>query len=411
MVVVFSVDIGFVVIALLSIALLCVGVKWVRRFVHLSWCMIGLLMAFTWVIATFMWMSSLVVNDICGVADAVISDPEVFNETVNKFFPEPQYAFAKGLVYTCFYGDGDILGTLGELQQLAPFSAIFASLNNTANLTEAIQPVPDSIVIPAQQFEVSQIEAGFISDDPVTDTDLAKLNSFTHSDTNQCTQVEDTWILNSANCTDSLGTVFAANSTADFNVGNPTCIGFNAWRTKQIDVRYNTDTFPQPTCGQIEGDDADIGLTNYVDSFVTHQQNVATVFGNVQSGLNDVATANAVYMDTITRVTANIAPVWNQTSQIYPLLGSPETGIIPNAHCTFLRTSYQIAEDQICVRLLPGIYRDMISLLVAAFTGLFALPLLFCFSKRLLQYRKQDKAVEMGRQGSGKDLFLWEREC
>ena len=367
--------------------------------------MIGLLMTFTWVLATILWASAIAVNDVCRTADAVLADPAVYNATADKFFPDAEYTYAKELLYTCLHGDGDVLTTLGQRQNLAPYESMFLGLNNVANLTEAIQPVPDSIVIPAQQFEVSQIEIGFVSDDPLTDTDLAKLNSFTHSDTNQCTQVEDTWTLNSANCTGSMGTVFAANSTADFNVGNPTCIGFNAWGTKQIDVRYNTDTFPQPTCGQIEGDDADIGLTNYVDSFVTHQQNVATVFGNVQSGLTDVATANADYMDAITAATANIAPVWNQTSQLYPLLGSPETGILPNSYCTFLRDTFQMVEDQACVRLLPGIYRQTITLLVAAFTGLFALPFLFCFSRRLLQQRKQEKAVEMGRQGVGKSLF------
>jgi len=401
MIVVLSVDIGFVVIVLLSIVLFYLGVSWVRRVIHFSWCMLGLLMTFTWVLATILWAASLAVNDVCRTADLLIADPEVYNATADKFFPEPEYAYAKSLLYTCLHGDGDILRTLGEREQLAPFESIFLGLANTANLTESVQTVPDSIVIPQKQFEVSQIEAGFVSDDPLTNTDLAKLNSFTHSESNSCTQVEDTWILNSGNCTANLGAIFASSSAAGFNVGNPTCISFDAWGTKQIDVRYNTNTFPQPTCGLIEGDDADIGLTNYVDSFVTHRQNVATVFGNVQTGLTGVETANAEYMDAITAATANTAPVRDQTSQIYPYLGSPETGILPNSYCGFLVETFEWVEDQACVRLLPGIYRQMITLLVAAFMGLFLLPFLFCFSKRLLQKKKQDKSIEMGRQGVG----------
>ncbi len=403
MIVVLAVDIGFVAFAILAIVLLCFGVQWIRRLFHFSWMMIGLLMTFTWVLATLLWASAIAVNDVCGVADAILANSSFYNETANKFFPDAEYAYAKELLYSCLHGDGDVLEVLGQRESLAPYEAMFSGLNNVQNLTEDFGPVPDSIVIPAQQFEVSQIEVGFVSDDPLTDTDLVKLNTFTHSDTNGCTQVEDTWILNSGNCTGTMGTVFAETSAADFNVGNPTCIGFNAWGTKQIDVRYNTDTFPQPSCGLIEGDDADVGLTNYVDSFVTHQQNVATVFGNVQSGLTDVSTANADYMNTVTAATANIAPVWDQTSQIYPLLGSPQTGILMNSDCSFLIETFQMVEDQACVYLLPGIYRQMITLLVAAFTGLFALPFLFCFSKRLLQQRKQDKAIEMGRQGSGEE--------
>jgi len=401
MIVVFAVDIGFVVIALLAIILLCFRVQWPRRFVHLSWCVLGVLMIFTWALATLMWMAAFAVNDICGVADALITDPSVYNQTVNKFFPEDQYTFAKNLVYTCFYGDGDILGTLGEVQQLAPFSAIFASLDNTANLTESIQPVPDSIVIPVQQFNVSQIQDGLAFDDPLTVLDLARLRNLTNRATNQCTQVQDTWIGNSTNCTASMGAVFNATSDPDFNVGNPTCIGFNNWGTKQIAERYNLETFPQPSCGQVDGDNADVGLGNFIESFLRHRVNVFLVFGNVQSGLTDVASANANYMDTITSAAANIALVREQTSQIYPFLGDPETGILPNAYCSFLRSTFELMEDQACVFLLPGIYRDMIALLVAAFMGLFAVPFLCLFSKRLLQYRKQDKAVELGRQGTG----------
>ena len=356
-------------------------------------------MVFAWVLSTIVYMMTILAGEACEAAERFVTDQSFFNQVLAKFFPGAEYTVGKQLLSNCLFGDGDVLTALEAREPFEPYEEMFTALDNTTSLNESIQSAPGSITIPPQQFLVSQLQTGLISDSPETNTDLLSLNSFTNRRTNPCTEMQDTWVLNSANCTEEMGAIFTANSVAGFNIGNPTCIGFNIWGNRQIEERYNVETFP-PICDEIGGMEADIGLGNFVNSFIVNRNQVENVFENVQVDLTAVSNANANLMNTITTTAANIASVREQTAGLYQLLGDRTTGVLRNSFCGFIKTSYAVFEDMLCVNFVTGVYRTMITVIITSFFGVFAMLALCCLSRRLFKENKLAKMVKnAGRQG------------
>ena len=352
-----------------------------------------------WVLAAILFPLSVVLVESCEVGEKVITNQTFFNQTFDKFLSDPNYTQSRDMLYTCLYGDGDVLTTLGIRSTLSVFETLFDALDNTANLTESIQPVPDSYEIPSQLAQVAQLQVGYVSDASETDTDLTTLNSLTNSKTNTCTKVQDLWILNSANCTAASGSVFASSSAANFNLYNPTCIGYDAWGSKVVNQRYNTDSFPQPSCGSIAGNTEDVALGNLVNGFVTARGQVNNVFKSVKTDLGTVQTANADYMTAIKGATSNIAPVRDQSKAIYQALGDNDEGIFKNSDCRFIKESIETLHDVMCVRFVSGAYETSIALSVISFIAIFGVSILFCLAKR------NSREIDANDHGNKEDYF------
>ena len=188
--------------ALTSILLVCCGVKFFNKCVHLSWCALGLLMLLGFILSTVALPLSVMLSEGCEVTDKIIVNPTFFNETFEKFIgsSNKNSQEAKDTIYRCLYGDGSVLGQFHIQNTLDQFDQIFTYLDDTANLTEYVQQVPDSVTIPLNQALVSKFQSGLLPDAQISVEDLIKLNALTNKNSNKCTQVTDTWVLNSANC-------------------------------------------------------------------------------------------------------------------------------------------------------------------------------------------------------------------
>jgi len=235
---------------------------------------------------------------------------------------------------------------------------------------------------------VGNYKSGLISDADATTTDLKKLNRYTNSGTYGCTSIDDTWILNSGLCR-NMGTVFQSSSADDFNLNNPTCIGFDAWGSSSshdISNRYTTTTYPS-SCGQIDGGAAATTLDNFVSRFITSRSDVSSIFTNVQSRLNTVSTTNSNFMSQVknaaTHIDASSGPR-KTVAPVYARLGHPKTGILPNGNCKWVKASLGTFQDVMCERFITGIFQSTVVIIIASFLALFGTLTLFCLAKRFL---------------------------
>jgi len=378
---VFAVDLVLSVGSFLSILLLWKGVQFFRKIINCSWCLIILFTIFGFALSTVLFPAGLVLVESCEVADKIATDSTFFNTFFDKYMPEQRYETSREIMYDCFFGDGEVLETLNVRQYFTTFDPLLYSLDNTYSMTELPgNTVINSELIPENQELVEQLRTGLVSDDGITDTALNKLNAFTNG--RACSRVRDLWVLNSDNC--PAGTmVFESSDSSTYNLYSPTCIGFEDWGTSHtISQRYTTTSFPQPGCGQFDGDDADVVLSDLVNQFVTSREEVDTLFSDVQGGLTDVETANEAFMTVVKSATSRITPVRTGADPIYQALGSPTEGILRNSNCKWVIESYNDFQDLMCVRFVTGVFQTGVVMIVASFIGLFASFTLFCFAKR-----------------------------
>ena len=372
--------------ALTSIFLVCCGAKFFNKCVHLSWCALGLLMLLGFVLSTVALPLSVLLSEGCEVADKVIVNPTFFNETFDKFIgtSNSNSQEAKSTIYRCLYGDGSVLGEFHIQNTLDQFNQIFTYLDETANLTEYVQQVPDSVTIPINQALISEFQTGLLPDAQITVQDLLKLNALTNKNSNKCTQVTDTWVLNSANCTSSFGTVLTSADAANFNLNSPTCIGLDVWGNKDITQRYNTNTFPTSSCENIGGTPANLYLQNFVNRFMTSRQEVNTIFTQVSSDLDSVSARNAEFMTSVKNITNTFVPIINTTRTMYNALANPTDGLLANSNCTFIRESLYDIRDTMCVGFTASVFQTSIAMIVISFMSYFGMFSLFCLAKKFL---------------------------
>jgi len=288
------------------------------------------------------------------------------------------------------FKDGDVLEALDVKKYFTPFITLFTALDNTAPYTTSIQAVPDSTVIPTQKTLVNNLKTGMISDGTETDTDLKKLNKLTNSNSNTCTNVKDTWALNSGLCSSSSGTVFASSDSDTFNLPKATCIGFDAWGSSHsISNRYTSSNFPQPSCGQVGGANADVGIDNLVNGFVTNRQDVSNVFGNVASDLSNVESSNRNFMSNVETATGHMAPVRTQSATFHSALWDKQTGFLQTSNCLFVKQDLADLQDYMCTRFISNVYEIGVVMIVNSFFGLFATISLFSLGKRLAKMPKK----------------------
>lgn len=144
----FGVNVVIALIALIVILFItvCRWTAWTKP-LHLIWCILGLSMVCFWTLGALLYPVSVVLMETCGVLDKIFNYSAFFTRTFNIFFEEN--AEATDTLFTCIYGDGNILGRFNLTDQFALFDSIFDSIGNTSDLFGS--NVPDSIVIPIHQ--------------------------------------------------------------------------------------------------------------------------------------------------------------------------------------------------------------------------------------------------------------------
>ena len=374
------------ILALTSILLVCFGLKFMNKLIHFSWCALGFLMLLGWILSTVALPLTLFLFEGCETTDKVINEPAFFNQTFDKFIGSDtkNTQEAKDTLYRCLYGNGDILGQFQVKDNLAQFNQIFTYLDYTSNLTEYVQVVPDSIVIPIHEAFISEFDKGYLPDAALVVEDLITLNYLSNKNYYKCTQMMDTWVLNSINCTASYGTVFSSGDAPDFNINSPTCIGMDIWGSKDISQRYNANTFPEQYCGSVGNTFTNLYLQNFVDRFVASRGEVDTVFKKLGTSLGDITTKNKLFMNSVKNITQSFVPIINSTRVIYNALANTTDGLFANSNCSFVRESLFDIRDNMCVGFISSLYQTTVAMIFISFMAFFGTFSLFCLAKKFL---------------------------
>ena len=391
---VFSVELITALVAIGSIMLVRCGRKWFNKAIYGSCFCLTLLMILGWALSAVLFPTGIVLIEGCEVSEKFQTDPTFYNQVFDKFLSSPNYTQTRNILYNCLFEDGDVLTEIDIRKYFDGHQQLFDGLESTYTLTAVDgATIADSTVIPEEQTLVSNYKTGLVSDADATTTDLKKLNKYTNSDTNSCTNIDDTWVLNSELCTSSKGKVFQSSDAADYNLYSATCLGFdsNSWgygsSAKDITQRYTTTSFPQPSCGKIDGSNADSTLDTLVDRFATSRDDVNTIFGDVQTSLSSVATANSNFMSAIKSANDNIDATngpRKTVAPVYAKLGDPTTGILPNGNCKWVKASLNTFQDVMCDRFITGVFQATIVIIISSFIALFGSLMLFCLAKKIL---------------------------
>jgi len=382
--------IGFGLASLLAIYKLRQSKLSFTKLINTSWGVIGTLMIFGWVISAILFPASVVLVESCTVSEKLQTDPVFYNQTFDKFLNNPNFTSVRNILYSCLFKDGDVLKALDVDQYFTPFVTLFTALDNTAPYTTSLGTVADSTVIPTQKTLVNNLKTGMVSDGTETDDDLKTLNKLTSSGSNSCTNVKDTWTLNSGLCPSSGTTVFTASKTDTYNLPSQTCIGFDAWgTTHNINNRYTSTNFPQPACGQVGGVNADVGIDNLVNGFVTSRQDVSNLFTSVASDLANVESSNQNFMSNVKTATGHMAPVRTQSARFNSALWNKKTGFLQTSNCEFVKEDLANLQEFMCVRLVSNVYELSVVMILNSFFGLFITISLFSLGKQFGKLTKK----------------------
>lgn len=335
----------------------------------------------------------------CDVGNRVLSNATFFNITMEKFVvyntttgaKTENGEMVKDLLYRCYYGDGDLIDQLNLTQVFQVFRNVFEPLDAVAPWSTSLGPVADSVILPQQQATLDTLKYGLVPDSNVTTQDQAALNLLTNSGTNQCTSVQDFWTTNSTLCQAEQGTLFTSANTAGDNVGNPTCIGLDAWGSKKSSDRYTSTNFPLSTCGMKGVLPTSTYVQTFVSNFASARSSSASLFSDVQSSLGIVETANKAYMSSVKTATSAFDPVRTATTNSRKAMWDPITGFIPNANCTFFRTATEDLLDSMCVRFGNSLFATKIWAVIVSSFALVGGIVLFLFTWKFFFKRKEGK--------------------
>jgi len=372
---------------------------WASKGIHLSWYAISTLAVFGWILSAILYPTSLAVTESCDVGNRLLDNSTFFNITMEKFVVNNMTdgtktengEQVKDILYRCYWGDGDLIDQLGLTEIFGMFGNVFQPLDDISSLSTSVGPVQNSVLIPLQQEVVRNYQYGLIPDAAETTEDLALLNSLTNADANPCTDMRDTWVLNSTKCPANVLTAFATTNAATFNIRNPTCIGFDKWNHGQINTRYSVNTFPQPACGSKNGVPTSTYLQSLVNNFADARDSSASIFEGIESDLADISSANDLFMGSVKLATKAFDPVRSATKIAYKAMWDPTTGFIRNANCSFFRSSTADLLDSTCVRFGNNLFSTMVLSIVVSSFGTLAAIVLFCLAFKFFSERSKQE--------------------
>jgi len=393
------------VLAIVAIILVCCGAKAFNKGVQVSWCTLGLLMIVGWVVATAIFAVTIFTFESCDVGTKSMQDPVFFNKTFDKLssvfdLNDADFQRTRGVLYTCVHGDGDLAREFELTENIQIFNQIYATINeNSVLVSQALSLFSTSVVIPSTQSLLNQINQGTTPDSQNTVDDIVRLNGYTRSTTNPCTNLDDTWVLNSQTCDDSLGTEFTSGSSDTFNLNNPTCIGYNAWSAgaDNIGARYTSTVFPQPTCGDVSGEDMHLYLQNYIASLANNREQTQTAVNRILEDLNNVNQANNQFTNELNKIPPSIDNLNSTVAAIDNMLTGPD-GIITHSNCKFVRNDVETLLDVTCTGIGVTLYKITLAYLILAFVTFMGTFMLFCLAKRFVVPRKAEKQIDTYKQ-------------
>lgn len=379
-------NIAVAAVALLSILLVCCGSTFFNKSVHLSWCILGLLMIVGWAASTALFGATIIVSETCDVGNNALQSPEFFNKTFDRlsvYFDLNTADFNKTrqVIYRCVHGDGDLSQEFNLTSNLFYFNSIFSSTNQLyAEVNNQIDGLPDTITS-EQEANLNLFKQGLVPDSDETVNDLVALNGLTNSQFNPCTTADDTWLLNSQNCTTNDGTVFTGASTADFNVPQATCIGYNAWSTNQHSIadRYTATVFSGVGCTN-QNDDAFV--ISYISSLAANRERSNELIAQLETGVMGVDQSYSAFKNGLQRVPQSLQDTNTTVAEIYQSLADPNEGLIANTNCKFIVNTVDEFRDVTCTGVGATFYKVTIAFLVLSFVTFFGTLFLFCLAKR-----------------------------
>jgi hypothetical protein len=356
--------------------------KLFNKLTHLTWCLLGLFMILGWILSTLLFPLSIVMVEACQVIDSFLTDPAFFNSSIATLMKGA--ADTTDTVYICLHGNGDILTKLGVKDQLGYFDTIFTQLDKAKDYFPSSQgTVPFSITIPINLDIVQKSKTGVYPDSTTIVDRLVSLTARTKASVSATcvTGIEDTWLLNSVNCTaGSFGTTF---HNADGDVGGKpaaTCIGLDEWTGRTIANRYLTANYP--SCPQVNSVNQEVYVRSYVTNFLAHKTARTTLFGNLETDILDIQTKNNNFMTSLFAITSPFDAINTNIHQLYDALAHPTTGLLSNAKCSFIKTGLKNLYNAMCVGFISSIYQTSVCIIIVSTFAFFATFFVFCFAKR-----------------------------
>ena len=342
-----------------------------------------------WLVSTAIFGVTIFAFEGCDVGTKSLQDPVFFNKTFDKLssvfdLNDADFIRTRGVLYTCMHGDGDLAREFNLRQNIEIFNDIYTTIGQNDELAmQALGLISASVVIPSTRSLLTQVAEGTIPDSQDTINDLVKLNGFTRSSTNPCTDVDDTWVINSETCETSLGTEFTSSSSDTFNINNPTCIGFDAWTGGSDDIaaRYTSTAFPQPTCGDVNGENMHLYLQGYIESLANNREQTQTAVNRLLEDLNNVNQVNGQFASELNKIPNSIQNLNNTVASINNMLIGPD-GVITNSNCKFVRNDVETLLDVTCIGIGTTLYKITLVYLILAFVTFVGTLMLFCLAKR-----------------------------
>ncbi len=394
----FAVNIAFSLIAIVSVGMVgWMKVKFFNKILHFSWCVINLMTFLTFLLASLTFPVSVVLVESCEVFQLTLNDQDFFNDVTDKIFSGGS-SDAKSILNTCFYGSGLALDELGLTTDLGYFDTIYDQLD----AVDAIIPLsgtytnanpPESAVIPPQQTLVSETLDGETADSTEIVTDLKTLNKGTNSASYSCISLQDTWVLNSASCTDSNYYTFLSADAETKSRGSKVCIGMvDAWMqpsTKDITLRYDTTYFPasctSPTLARVQA---------LVTGLENNRDQIETLFTDVQTDLQNVADKQKEFSQEIVTFVNSIQQVKSDVAALQDSLVGEVNGLIPNTNCKFIGSDLRKLQVGMCATFASSIYQSSVVMVVMSVFAFLATIFTFCLAKRFSLGIKKDSKVD-----------------
>jgi len=405
----FAVNMAFSLIAIGSVGMVSwMKVKFFNKILHFSWCAINLMTVLAFLLATLTFPVSVVLVESCGVFDLTLNDQDFFNDVTDKIFSGGS-SDAKSILNTCFYGSGLALDELGLTTDLSYFDTIYDQLDAVNDIiplsgTYTNANPPESVVIPPQQTLVDETLDGEVADSTETVTDLKTLNKGTNSASYSCISLQDTWVLNSASCTDSSYYTFLSTDSDVQGRGSKVCIGFvDAWMspsTKDIDNRYDTTYFPasctNPSLTTVKA---------LVTGFENNRDEINTLFTNVQTDLQNVADKQKLFSQEIVTFINSIQQVKSDVAALQDSLVGTTNGLIPNTNCKFIGSDLRKLQVAMCSSFVSSLYQSSVVMIVMGCMSLCATIFTFCLAKRFSLNKDKQVTPDNNNQVAKNDPF------
>jgi len=341
----------------------------------MSWFVLSLFSIFGFLLSSILLPVVVVAIEGCDTLHQLINNETFYNQTVNLLGA----GAAAEYVSVCFYTpDGNLLEKLGVQDQLSLFDTIKQGIQDAGQFFDI--DIPDSLVIPEQESLINQYKNGLLPVNSYVANQLNALNQFTDYNSpgthQSCHEAQDTWVLNSANCSSPGYTVFINNGNPSQGYGQKECIGFDQYKTDGSS-RYGGKFTGCPNQGST-GYSAYV--SSYVNKFQSHMTSVNNVFDQL---LTDLSTLNQTNKNFMIKAKEVLNPIMQFNTTAYAILdiiSNNDTGLINNLNCKFIKTQTNQVIDGVCSGFLTNVFLVVALALGLGIVSLITILPVYCLS-------------------------------